>query len=233
MEHNRRRVDFIDAITHELKTSLTAIIASADLLNEELHLDRDSVLDKLVQSILRNAHTMNDELTRLSQASSGDLVAGLQLQLEPVGVGEVIRNAALRAYPQIHQKQQSLSLELPDSLPAVKGDRLYLEGVVHALLDNAAKFTAEKGKITAAARRDGASLVVDISDSGIGIPAQEQERIFQPYYQVSPAGGEEPAAGGLGLAVIKPLIERHGGEIWLESTVGEGTTFSFSLPVAE
>jgi len=232
MEHNRRRVDFIDAITHELKTSLTAIIASADLLNEELHLDRDSVLDKLVQSILRNAHTMNDELTRLSQAS-GNLVAGLQLQLEPVGMGEVIRNAALRTYPQIHQKQQSLSLELPDSLPAVKGDRLYLEGVVHALLDNAAKFTAEKGKITAAARRDGASLVVDISDSGIGIPAQEQERIFQPHYQVSPAGGEGSAAGGLGLAVIKSLIERHGGEIWLESTVGEGTTFSFSLPVAE
>jgi len=232
MEHNRRRVDFIDAITHELKTSLTAIIASADLLGEELHLDRDSVLGKLVASILRNARTMNGELTRLSQAS-GDLVSGLQLQLEPVGMGEVIRNAALRVYPQVQQKQQSLSLDLPDSLPAVKGDRLYLEGVVHALLDNAAKFTGEKGSITAAARRNGDSLVVDISDTGIGIPAQEQERIFQPHYQVSPAGGENTVAGGLGLAVIKPLIERHGGEIWLESTVGEGTNFSFSLPVSE
>jgi len=232
MEHNRRRVDFIDAITHELKTSLTAIIASADLLGDELHLDRDSELGKLVASILRNAHTMNGELARLSRAS-GDLVAGLQLQLEPVGMGEVIRNAALRVYPQVQQKGQSLILDLPDSLPAVKGDRLYLEGVVHALLDNAAKFTAEKGGITAAARRDGAMVVVDIADSGIGIPAEEQERVFQTHYQVSPSGGEEPVAGGLGLAVIKPLIECHGGEIWLESTVGEGSTFSFSLPVAE
>lgn len=231
MEQNRQRVDFIDAITHELKTSLTAIIASAELLDDELHLDEESVLGKLVQSITRNACSMNDELTRLSQAS-GVLITGFQLQLKPVEIEAIIHGAASRIYPKIQGKKQSLSLELPRSLPPVKADRMYLEGIVHALLDNASKFTPEKGKIKVSARRDASNLVVGVSDTGIGIPAEEQERIFQIHYQIVPPG-EEGSAGGLGLAVIEPLLELHGGEIWLKSTVGQGSTFFFSLPIVE
>lgn len=232
MEQNRQRVDFIDAITHELKTSLTAIIASAELLDDELHLDKESVLGKLVQSITRNAHGMNDELTRLSR-TSGVLVAGLQLQLEPVEIEAIIHGAASRIYPKIRGKKQSLSLELPRSLPPVKADRMYLEGIVHALLDNASKFTPEKGKIKVSTRRNASNLVVEVSDTGIGIPAEEQERIFQIHYQIVPPGEEGSAGGGLGLAVIEPLLELHGGRIWLKSTGGKGSTFFFSLPIAE
>ena len=145
MEQNRQRVDFIDAITHELKTSLTAIIASAELLDDELHLGEESVLGKLVQSITRNAHSMNEEITRLSRAS-GVLVTGFQLQSEPVEIEAIIHGAASRIYPKIRGKKQSLSLELPRSLPLVKADRMYLEGIVHALLDNASKFHSREGQ---------------------------------------------------------------------------------------
>ena len=232
MEQNRQRVDFIDAITHELKTSLTAIIASAELLDDELHLDEESVVGRLVQSIIRNARSMDEELSRLSRAS-GVLVTGLQLHLEPVEIGSVIHNVASRLYPKIKGKRQSLTLELPDSLPPVKADRLYLEGIVQALLDNASKFTPEGGEIKVSARRDDHSLVVEVSDIGIGIPAEEQERIFQIHYQIVPPGEGKSTGGGLGLALVKPLVELHGGKIWLKSAVGQGSTFFFSLPIAE
>ena len=158
---------------------------------------------------------------------------GFQLQLEPVEIEAIIHGAASRIYPKIRGKKQSLNLELPRSLPLVKADRMYLEGIVHALLDNASKFTPEKGKIKVSARRDASNLVVEVSDTGIGIPAEEQERVFQVHYQIVPPGEEGSAAGGLGLAVIEPLIELHGGRIWLKSTVGQGSTFFFSLPVVE
>ena len=232
MGQNRQRVDFIDAITHELKTSLTAIIVSAELLDEELHSEEGSVVGRLVQSIIRNARSMNEEISRLSQ-TSGVLVAGLQLQLEPVDIGAIIHSSASRLYPKVKVKRQSLSLELPDSLPLVKADRLYLEGIVQALLDNATKFTPEEGKLKVSARRADQNLVVEVSDTGIGIPAEEQERIFEPHYQIVPSKDEGSISGGIGLAVIKPLIELHGGKIWLKSKVGKGSTFTFSLPVAE
>jgi len=225
-------VDFIDAITHELKTSLTAIVVSAELLEEELHLEEGSVVGMLVQSIIRNAHSMNEEISRLSQAS-GVLVAGLQLQLELVDIGVIIHSSASRLYPKVKVKRQSLSLDLSDSLPLVKADRLYLEEIVQALLDNAAKFTPEEGKLRVSACRADRNLVVEVSDTGIGIPADEQERIFEPHYQVASSKGGGFIKGGIGLAVIKPLIELHGGKVWLKSKVGKGSTFTFSLPVAE
>ncbi|MFC1983680.1 sensor histidine kinase [Chloroflexota bacterium] len=161
------------------------------------------------------------------------LLAGdLRLQLESVEIGQVTRDVATRFYPRIRSKSQSLIVELPDSLPPVTADRQYLEEILLSLVANASKFTPEKGKIKVGARQDGESLVVQVSDTGVGIPAEEQERIFQPYYQVNRDGKEKKAGSGLGLAITKSLVELHEGKIWLESIVGQGSTFAFSLPVA-
>jgi len=161
------------------------------------------------------------------------LLAGdLRLQLEPVEIRSVIHNVATRFYPTIRSKSQSLAVELPDSLPLVKADRQYLEEILLALVANASKFTPERGKIKVGAQHDGESLVVRISDTGIGIPAEEQEKIFQPYYQIHRDGEGKQTGSGLGLAITKSLVELHGGKIWLESVVGEGSTFTFSLPIA-
>jgi len=228
---DRKRMEFISVTTHELKTSLTAIIASAELLSDELQLDKKSVSGRLIQSIIRNAHSINERLSRFSEMAK--LLAGdLRLQLEPVEIGQVIRNVVTRSYPRIRSRSQSLTVELPDSLPPVKADRQYLEEILLALVANASKCTPERGKIKVGARQDGESLVVQVSDTGVGIPAEEQERIFQPYYQINRDGEGKKTGSGLGLAITKSLVELHGGKIWLKSIVGQGSTFTFSLPIA-
>jgi len=228
---DKKRMEFISVTTHELKTSLTAIIASAELLSDELQLDKKSVSGRLIQSIIRNAHSINERLSRFSEMAK--LLAGdLRLQLEPVEIGQAMHNVATRFYPRIRSKNQSLIVELPDSLPPVKADRQYLEEILLSLVANASKFTPERGKIKVGARQDGESLVVQVSDTGVGIPAEEQERIFQPYYQIKQDGGRRRTGSGLGLAITKSLVELHGGKIWVGSELGKGSTFVFSVPIA-
>jgi len=226
----RKRTEFISITTHELKTSLTAIIASAELLNDELQPDSESTSGRLIQSIIRNAHAIDESLSRLAEMAEV-LTGELRLQTEPVDVVAVIHDVATRFYPTIQSKDQSLRLDLPNSLPRVRADRQYLEEILLSLVANASKFTPAGGKIGVAARQDGESLVVQVSDTGIGIPAEEHERIFLPYYQINRSKGKQ-SGSGLGLAITKTLVELHGGRIWLKSTAGQGSTFSFSLPIA-
>ena len=237
-EQNEERVDFIDAAIHELKTSLTAIIVSAELLADELRPDEKSVLGRLIQSIIRNAHSIDGRLSLLSE-TGGLLAEDSRFQPEPVEIGQVIRNVATQLYPEIQSRRQSLTLEVPDSLPPAKADRQYLEQILLTLIANASKFTAEEGQIKVSVSQDGKRLVVQVSDTGMGIPAEEQERIFQPYYQVDGGKGRQTTSpgqvgghgnGGLGLAIAKFLVELHGGKIWLKSIVGQGSNFFFSLP---
>jgi len=228
---DNEKMEFISTTTHELKTSLTAIIASAELLNDELQLDKKSVSGRLIQSIIRNAHSIDERLSRFSEMA--ELLAGdFRLQLEPVEIKRVIHDVATRFYPRIRSRNQSLTVELPGSLPLVKADRQYLEEILLALVANASKFTPERGRIKVSARQDGESLVLQVSDTGVGIPTEEQERISQPYYQINRDGEGKKTGSGLGLAITKSLVELHGGKIWLESIVGQGSTFAFSLPIA-
>ncbi|MBA7617923.1 Alginate biosynthesis sensor protein KinB [subsurface metagenome] len=224
------KIDFNAATVHELRTSLTAIIASAELLADELQVGEENVLGKLIRSIIRNAHHINERLPRLSETEKLHAET-FRLHLEPVDIKKLIHNVAARFYPKIQKKRQSLTLELPNWLPLVKVDRRHIEEILLALIANASKFSPEQGQIKVGTWKDGDSLVVQIADTGIGIPEKEQERIFQPYFQVNQGGEGEQAGSGLGLAIAKFLVEVHGGKIWLKSTVGQGSSFFFSLPL--
>jgi len=227
---NKEKGDFITAATHELKTSLTAIIASADLLADELQPDEKSTQGRLIQSIMRNARSIDERLSRFPEMVT--LLRGeRQLQLEPTEIGQVIRNVAAWLYPIIQNRRQSLTLELPHLPLLAKADRQYLEQILLNLLTNASKFTPEEGQIKVSAWQDSTSSVVKVSDTGIGIPTKEQERIFQPYYQVKQDRGRRHRDSGLGLAITKFLVELHGGKIWVNSEPGKGSTFAFSLPL--
>ena len=234
------KLDFVAVTTHELKTSLTAIIVSAELLAEELHPDEKSVLGRLIQSIIRNAHSIDERISLLSERG-GLLAENSRFEPEPVAIGQVIHNVATQLYPKIQSRRQSLTLEVPSSLPPAKADRQYLEQILLTLIANASKFTPEEGQVKVSASQEGRSLVVQVSDTGMGIPASEQERIFQPYYQVNRdkglqtthlEEGQRYSDSGLGLAIAKFLVELHEGNIWVESTVGQGSSFFFSLPMA-
>lgn len=223
-------VDFVAATIHELKTSLTAIIVSAELIADELQPVEGSTQGRLIQSIIRNAYALNERLSLLSEMDrtrEGDF----RCQLEPVEIGQIIHSVADQFYPRIQSREQSLTLELPDSPTLVKADRQYLEQILLTLIDNAGKFTPERGQIKVKAWPDSDKLIVQVNDTGVGIPAKEQERIFEAYYQVKQDKEKNYAGSGLGLTIAKLLVELQGGKIWLESVVGQGSSFFFSLPL--
>ena len=220
-----KRIEFGDATIHELKTLLTAIIVSAELLAEELHLDQESVPVRLTQNIIRNAHSLDEKLSHFSEMA-GLLIGDFSFQPEYLEIETVIHNVTAQLYPIAQGRRQSLALELSPSVPPVKAQRQFLEQILLNLLTNASKFTPEGGKITVSASQNDTSLVIGVTDNGIGVPTDKQELIFQPYYQIK--GGK---GSGLGLAITKLLVELHGGKIWLESTLGQGSSFFFSLPI--
>jgi len=222
---DEKQVNFGDATIHELKTSLTAILVSAELLVDELQVDSKSIPARLTQNIIRNAHYLDEKLTNFSEMF-GLLAGDFPFQPEALEIGEVIHNVTTQLYSILKSKKQSLTLEVSASLPPIKAHRQYLEQILQNLLTNASKFTPEEGKITIVASQNEANLVIQVTDSGIGIPTEERQMIFQPYYQVTGGNGS-----GMGLAITKLLVELHRGKLWLESTEGEGSSFSFSLPL--
>jgi signal transduction histidine kinase len=219
---------FIDTLSHELKTPLTTIIAAAGLLAEELEASRDESYQKLIQTIIQNANTLETRLAELMdivKTGSGKL----QLQLEPVDMKSLIRGTCMQVSPLLQGKGQNLDIDMPHPLPIIHGDGPRLEQVVLNLLTNAVKFTPQKGTIFVKAHRENDGLIVEIKDTGIGIPKEEQDRLFKPYSRISSDRQRHPGLG-LGLALSKQIIELHGGKIWVESEQGKGSTFSFSLP---
>jgi signal transduction histidine kinase len=219
---------FIDTLSHELKTPLTSIIAAAGLLAEELEATGDESYQKLSQTIIHNANTLETrlgELMDIVKTGSGRL----QLQVEPVDIRSLLQGIGWQISPIAQGKGQNLNVELPDSLPIIRGDGQRLEQVVLNLMTNATKFTPRGGTITLRARKRDAELIIEVQDTGIGIATEEQARLFKPYSRLSADMQSQPGLG-LGLALAKQVVELHGGKIWVVSEPGKGSTFSFSLP---
>jgi len=225
-DKGNKKFGFGDATVHELKTLLTAIIVSAELLSEELQSEHKSMPLRLIQNIIRNAHSLDEKLTNFSEMT-GLLSGEFSFQPELLELGPIIHGVTSQIYPITHSKKQSLKIDLPPTLPHIRAHRHYLEQILLNLLTNASKFTQEGGEITVSATKNESNLVIEVADNGMGIPATKQEKIFQPYYQIN--GGK---GSGLGLAITRFLTELHGGRIWLESTPGKGSRFFCSLPLS-
>jgi signal transduction histidine kinase len=214
-------------MTHELKTSLTAILASAELIADELHPDEGSVQWKLLQAIIRNAHRLDERITAFAEMPRQPM-EDFQFRPEALDIGQIVRDVVARIHPRIQARRQTLELNIPDSIPLIRADRQHLEQILLLLTANATKFSPEEGKITIDARlRDSETLIVRVSDTCGGIPVEEHELIFKPHYQIGRSDGE----GGLGLTIARFLVELNGGKIWVESKNGYGCTFLFSLPL--
>ncbi len=219
---------FIDTLSHELKTPLTTIIAAAGLLAEELETTADESYQKLIQTIIQNANTLETRLAELLdivKTGSGKL----GLQLEPVDMKSLVLGTCMQISPLLRGKQQTLNTDLPESIPIIHGDGQRLEQVLLNLMNNATKFTPEGGNITVRVRKQDTGLVIGVHDDGIGIAKEEQESIFKPYSRLSSDTRRHPGLG-LGLALAKQVVELHGGRIWVDSEPGEGSTFSFFIP---
>ena len=222
-----RRILFTRALVHELKTPLTPVLSSSELLVTELREEPWLSIARNIHGGASNLSKRIDDLLDLAKVEIGTL----QLNLKPVDARRLLRRIAGDMATVISGNGQWLNLALASSLPLVWADEERLQQVVLNLLINASKFTPEGGKITMKAKERDAALIVEIQDTGPGIAEEEQQRLFQPYHrQISDR--EHFSGLGLGLALCRYLVELHGGQIWVESQVGKGSSFGFSVPLA-
>ncbi len=221
-----KRIEFTRALAHELKTPLTPVVMSSQLLTSEL---KDETLLRIARNISRGASKLNSRIDELLDLARGE-VGMLQLKPEQVDVLKLLREVVQDVAPVASSRGQSLVLKLPPSLPSVWCDRVRLQQIVLNLLDNAFKFTPAGGKITLRAKQEDGNLVVEVKDTGPGIAEEDQRRIFEPYHRKE-SDRERLSGLGLGLALCKTLVELHRGRIWVRSRIGKGSTFGFALPL--
>jgi two-component system, OmpR family, phosphate regulon sensor histidine kinase PhoR len=225
----RVRRDFVANVSHELKTPLTAIQGFAETLLGGA-LDDDQNRSRFLGIILDHARRLarlTDDLLELSQIEADRL----DLEIRPVHVEQLMESCLETARMFAAEKRISLSVETPQTLPEIAADRRRLAEVMQNLLDNAVRYTAPGGQITVRAVPGGGDVTITVADTGVGIPQADQLRIFERFYRVDNDRSREAGGTGLGLAIAKHLVEAHGGRIWVESEVGRGSQFHFSVPV--
>ncbi len=222
------RRDFISNVSHELRTPL----ASLSLVVETL---KGGAIDEpatarhflgYIETELGALIQMVEELLELSKIESGRV----PFRLKSTSVSKLIKKPIKRLSPQAEQKHITVEVIIPDDAPPVLADPRRIQQVVMNLLHNAIKFTPGGGNVTLKAEVVAPEMVISVTDTGIGIPADELSRIFERFYKTDHARSEEGT--GLGLAIAKHIVQGHGGRIWAESREGEGSTFFFTLLLA-
>jgi two-component system, OmpR family, phosphate regulon sensor histidine kinase PhoR len=227
----RIRRDFVANVSHEFRTPLTAIQGFAETLIAGA-LDDPQNRGRFLNIILEHARRLarlTEDLLKLSQMDADRL----EIEINPVKVSQLVESCYETARHRAAEKELSLTLApgLPQNLPDVAGDARRLQEVLQNLLDNAIQYTLPGGKIILSAELKNDGVMFTVSDTGIGIPTADQPRIFERFYRVDAARSREAGGTGLGLAIAKHLIEVHGGRIWVESEVGAGSRFHFSVPL--
>ncbi|MBI2860849.1 MAG: PAS domain S-box protein [Chloroflexi bacterium] len=218
--------DFISMVSHEIKTPLTIVMGAVyTLMTVGLSQHESEQLLKDAASGAEALSAMVENLLDLSRLQANRLT----LRLEEVRLQQVARSVVekLKNRSAIHR----LKTNIPPRLGPVSADRFRVERILHNLIDNAIKFSPQGGEIIISARRRGASVVVSVSDQGVGMTQEQQSHLFGSFYKPAFESTKIVPGIGLGLALCHRLVEAHGGRIWVESRPGQGSTFSFTLPV--
>ena len=229
---NEMKSQFLANMSHELRTPLNSIIGFSEmLLTEDLGPLSETQRDFLA-TVARNGHHLLElinDLLDLSKIEAGRLT----LTLEVLDLSMLLREAAETVRAQIEKRRHHLDLQPPETPVAVRADKIRVRQILLNLLSNAIKFTNEGGRITVTAQlNDGNRLVrIAVTDTGIGIAPEDQKKLFQEFVQLDAAASRRYEGTGLGLALSRRLVEQHGGSMGLESAVGCGSTFWFTLPV--
>ena len=227
---NKLKNEFISMVSHELRTPLTTIKGFVSIvLNEET-----GPLNDQQRHFLQTSDRAIDRLTLLvsdlldiSRIEAGQI----KMQLRPVTVPELFSRVSSALTPQFKTQNLTLTMHAPDHLPPVLADPDRIGQVLDNLLSNALKFTT-RGGVTLTASDKGDFVMISVKDTGTGIPPEEQEKIFDKFYQVKTGGGWPSKGTGLGLAIVRSIIESHRGKVWVEPDGGAGADFRFILPRA-
>jgi signal transduction histidine kinase len=231
-ELDRLKSDFVSNVSHELRTPLTAIKGAVDLVLREV---AGPLTEKQIHYLLRvRSNTQHlagliNDLLDLSKIESGKV----EVKSSRVSLGGLVYEVVETLRPVAAEKVIALEANIPEPSVLIWADRDKIYQVLVNLIGNAIKFTPSQGRVTVSASRDSNERVqVSVSDTGPGIAADEADKIFEKFYQITGNSGPKPKGTGLGLAICKALVELHGGRIWMESEINRGSTFSFALPLS-
>lgn len=240
---NVAKSSFLSNISHELRTPLTSIIGFTKMTLKDLE-------ERVFPNVVTEERKVQRSITQASEnlgiiVAEGERLTSLinnlldlakieagkvEWKSEPLHVEEVVERATMATASLVEQKGLTLTKVIEPGLPVVNGDRDRLIQVMINLISNAVKFTPI-GKVICRAYREEDYLIVSVIDSGIGIAPEDQPKVFEKFKQVGDTLTDKPQGTGLGLPICKEIVEHHGGQLWLESEVGKGSTFLFSLPL--
>jgi len=224
-ELDRIKTDFVNTVSHDIRSPLTAIYGFVGLI------DRVGPINEQQAEFIRHIQASVQHITSLINdlMDLGRVEAGYDLQMEEVNMGTIIQQSIGNLDYQMNEKMQELVVSIPRDIPVLFGNALHLQRMVTNLVENAVKFTPVMGKITVRCRAEANQVILEVSDSGPGIPLTDQPHIFEKFYRGSNFSLSTPGTG-LGLSIVKSIVERHHGRIWLESSP-RGATFSVILPI--
>ncbi len=231
-EARQAKETFVANVSHELRTPLNMIIGFSEMITQNPQLYSSKLPAALladIRTIQRNSMHLSrlvDDVLDLSQVETGRMA----ISKERTSVAEIVEAAVLSVQPLFEAKKLYLKLDISPDLPAMYCDRTRIRQVIINLLNNAGRFT-ETGGVMLCVRQEGNSLVFSVADTGPGIAAKDQAKLFVPFQQVDSSIRRRYGGSGLGLSISKRFVEMHNGKIWLDSSVGIGTTIYFSLPI--
>ncbi len=228
-ELNRMKSAFISTVSHELRTPLNSIIGFSELLLDQVYGNLNEKQLKHASNIhISGTHLLQlvNDILDLSKIEAGKM----EMHIEEFSIRDVLDAAAQMARNLAAGRQLTVELKVDKNLSTAKADVRMFNQILYNLLSNAVKFTPDGGRVDIGASGADGELQVAVADTGIGIKAEDHERIFQEFQQLESSVSRKYGGTGLGLTLTKKLVEMHGGRIWVESDLGRGSTFRFTLP---
>jgi PAS domain S-box-containing protein len=227
---NKSKNEFLSNMSHELRTPLTSVIGFSDVLLNELSCGLNNTHKKYLSRINRNGHHLLELINRVldvAMIESGDVGPVLQVMAPTPAIYSV----KTMLDPLAKKRNIDVNVNIESNLPLLTVDSYKFKSILYHLLDNSLKFTQGGGLVSIDVITRENNLLVSVSDNGIGISKADQDHIFEPFVQVDGSSTRKYGGSGLGLMIVKEYVTMHGGDIWLESEVGKGSTFSFTIPM--
>ncbi|WP_340818388.1 PAS domain S-box protein [Methanolobus sp. WCC4] len=231
-ESNQIKSEFIANMSHELRTPLNSVIGFSQILGERIFGDLNKKQEDYVSNIQKSGkHLLEliNNILDISKIESGNM----EYKPELIDLKEVIDEITALTDPLIKEKNIDLKVSSGSEKLEMNADKIKMKQILYNLLSNAIKFTEENGKIGLESRMENNSVRISVSDTGIGIPLEQLEAIFDPFRQVSSATNRTHGGTGLGLSIVKYYVEMHSGEISVKSEVGKGSTFTLTIPISK
>ncbi len=228
------KADFIANVSHELRTPLTSIKGYVETLEDRAYSNEEERM-QFLEIINKNADRLINIVSDLLVLSELESKESFYSQptgrdFELINIGEIVNQSVLSLKGKMAENKLEYSLDIEENLPAFSGNKFLLEEMVSNLVDNAIKYTPSNGNISVHTYKTGSEIIVEVSDTGIGIPKEDQDRIFERFYRVDKTRSRKVGGTGLGLSIVKHIVLLHGGSVEVESELNKGSKFIVKLP---